>query len=50
MSTIISGIGHEKRGIESEIFIVSVGSMKSCQLRAIPCQVAQKMKRATTLE
>jgi len=26
------------------------GGMKSCQLRAISCQVTQKLKRATTLE
>jgi len=26
------------------------GGMKSCRLRAISCQVAQKLKRATTLE
>jgi hypothetical protein len=26
------------------------GGMKSCRLRAISCQVTQKLKRATTLE
>jgi len=26
------------------------GGMKSCRLRAISCQVTQKLKRATTVE
>jgi hypothetical protein len=30
--------------------LVTFGGMKSCRLRAISCQVTQKLKRATTLE
>jgi hypothetical protein len=29
---------------------VTDGGMKSCRLRAISCEVTQKLKRATTLE
>ena len=29
---------------------LTVGGMKSCRLRAISCQVTQKLKRDTTLE
>ena len=30
--------------------LTTVGGMKSCRLRAISCQVTQKLKRATNLE
>jgi len=29
---------------------VTDGGMKSCRLRAVSCQVTQKLKRAVTLE